>query len=312
MKKTFVRSLVLLLVLSLAVFGAFGCAGDADTDGDADLKDGPTIIVGSKTFTEALLLGQLTYDYLEGEGYPVDNKVGLGELAVVRPALESDQINLYWEYTGTVLIAVMEEEPSFDVDACYQTVKDFDEENDIIWLPYAEYQSTYCIPAREEIAEKYNLVTISDLVEQVKKGEKIRLAGFQEWVERSDGLPHVESVYDFEYPRDQVSMLAMFMGLEAMKEGEVDVCISNTIEPRIKSYNLVVLEDDKNCFPVYNPAPLVKKDIIDAYPELADVIQKLTDVLTEDNINDICARVDVDKESVEQVSKDFLTEQGLL
>lgn len=306
MKKTWMRGLVLMLVLSLAVVGVAGCGGTKSAAED------PTIIVGSKTFTESLLLGELTYQYLEGQGYPVKNKVGLGELAVVRPALESGEINCYWEYTGTVLISVMEEEPSYDEAECYNTVKEWDAENGIVWLPYAKYQSTYCLPVRKEVAKKYNLKTISDLVEQIKKGEKIQLAGFQEWVERPDGLQHVEEVYDFKYPKKQISMLAMFMGLEAMKEGEVDVCISNTIEPRIKAYNLAVLEDDKNCFPVYNPAPLFRQEIIDAYPELPDKMQKLTDELTEDAINDLCARVDVDKQSVERVSTDFLTEKGLI
>lgn len=314
MKRRLTLGLALLLILALAVVGVAGCSNDSGSSGgeQSGKKEGPTIIVGSKTFTEALLLGELTYQYLEAQGYPVENKVGLGELAVIRPALESGEINMYWEYTGTVLIAVMEEEPSYDEEECYQTVKEWDAKNGIVWLPYAKYQSTYCIPARKEIVEKYNLKTISDLVEQIKKGEKIRLAGFQEWVERSDGLPHVEEVYGFKYPRDQIRMLAMFMGLEAMKEGEVDVCISNTIEPRIKAYDLVVLEDDKHCFPVYNPAPLVREEILEAYPELPDVMQKLTDELTEDSMNDMCKAVDVDKKSVEQVAKDFLTEKGLI
>jgi hypothetical protein len=168
------------------------------------------------------------------------------------------------------------------------------------------------LPVRQEIAEKYNLKTISDLVEQIEKGEKIRLAGFQEWVERDDGLKRVEEVYDFEYPKDQISLLSMFMGLDAMDQGEVDVCISNTIEPRIKAYDLFVLEDDKSCFPVYNPAPLFRQEIIDAYPDLTDQVQMLTDELTEDAINDLCTRVDVDKESVDKVAADFLKEKGLI
>lgn len=306
MKKKWMKGLVLIMVLSLAVVGVVGCGG-SETAGDD-----PTIIVGSKTFTEALLLGELTYQYLDGLGYPVENQTGLGELAVVRPALESGEINCYWEYTGTVLIAVMEEDPSYDEVECYETVRDWDAENDIVWLPYAEYQSTYCLPVRQEIAEKYNLKTISDLVEQIEKGEKIRLAGFQEWVERDDGLKRVEEVYDFEYPKDQISLLSMFMGLDAMDQGEVDVCISNTIEPRIKAYDLFVLEDDKSCFPVYNPAPLFRQEIIDAYPDLTDQVQMLTDELTEDAINDLCTRVDVDKESVDKVAADFLKEKGLI
>ncbi|HBI26195.1 MAG TPA: ABC transporter substrate-binding protein [Peptococcaceae bacterium] len=306
MKKKWMSGIVLLLVLSLAMVGVVGCGGSNSAEED------PTIIVGSKTFTEALLLGELTYQYLDALEYPAENQTGLGELAVVRPALESGEINCYWEYTGTVLIAVMEEEPSYDEVECYETVKEWDAENGIVWLPYAEYQSTYCLPVRQEIAAKYELETISDLVEQIKKGEKIRLAGFQEWVERDDGLKRVEEVYGFEYPKDQISLLSMFMGLDAMDQGEVDVCISNTIEPRLKSYDLFILEDDKNCFPVYNPAPLFKQEIIDAYPELTDQMQKLTDVLTEDAINDLCNRVDVDKESVEKAAGDFLAEKELI
>lgn len=306
MKKKWMSGLVLLLVLSLAMVGVVGCGGSETAEDD------PTIIVGSKTFTEALLLGELTYQYLDGLEYPAENQTGLGELAVVRPALESGEINCYWEYTGTVLIAVMEESPSYDEVECYETVKEWDAENGIAWLPYAEYQSTYCLPVRQEIADKYNLETISDLVEQIKNGEEIRLAGFQEWVEREDGLQQVEEVYGFEYPKDQISLLSMFMGLDAMDQGEVDVCISNTIEPRIKAYDLFVLEDDKSCFPVYNPAPLFKEEIIEAYPELTDQMQKLTDELSEDAINDLCTRVDVDKESVEKVASDFLAEKGLV
>jgi len=309
MNKRLTLGVALLLILSLAVVGVAGCGGNTGSD----TKERPEIIVGSKTFTEALLLGELTCQYLKSQGYPVENKSGLGELAVTRPALESGEINMYWEYTGTVLMAVMEESPSYDEVECYNTVKEWDAKNGIVWLPYAGYQSTYCIPARKEIAEKYNLKTISDLVEQVKKGEKIRFAGFHEWLEREDGLQRVEDVYNFKYPKDQIIILAPLMSLEAMKEGdEVDVCISNSIEPRIKAYDLVVLEDDRNCFPVYNPAPNVRKEIIDAYPELPDVMQKLTDELTEDAITDMCAAVDVDKRSVNQVAKNFLTEKGLL
>lgn len=308
MKKSLWSGLLLMLVLSMALLGVVGCSG-GNQSGDAD---NPTIIVGSKTFTEALLLGDMTYQYLDYLGYPVENMTGLGELAVVRPALESGEINCYWEYTGTVLINIMEEESSFDEEQCFNDVKEWDEKNGIVWLDYAPLNNTYAIMATKKAADQYNLKTTSDAVEAIKDGTQLRFITSQEWVERPDGLQHFESVYGFTYPKELHSKAALNMGYEALNVDEADLGLAFTTDSRVKTYGLVILEDDKSAFPVYNPAPLFKEDIINAYPELPEQMKKLSSLMDNATIMDLNEQVDSGSKSVEEVASNFLKEKGLI
>ncbi|NHM26488.1 ABC transporter substrate-binding protein [Desulfofundulus sp. TPOSR] len=315
MKRFFKYGLAAVLVLALMV-SIFGCSGGQSGDNkDAKTSAGqnkPTIVIGSKTFTEALLLGTMTYQYLQHLGYPVENKVGLGELAVIRPALESGQISGYWEYTGTVLINVMKHEPSFDEEECYRLVKEWDEKNGLIWLDYAPLNDTYGIMVRKDIAEKYNLKKTSDLIEQIKKGEPIRFVSTQEYNERPDGLAHFEKVYDFKYPKKYLINAALNVGYEALKSKQAEAGLAFTTDARVKAYGLVMLEDDKKAFPVYNAAPVFRKEIIDAYPQLPEQMKKLSSLLDDETIMELNKQVDVDKKSVDEVSREFLKKSGLI
>lgn len=314
MKKFFRYGVAILLVLAM-LFAVAGCGGSKSGTGSSTSTSGekkPTIVVGSKTFTEALLLGTMTYQYLKDLGYPVENKVGLGELAVIRPALESGQISAYWEYTGTVLINVMKHDPSFDEEECFKLVKEWDAKNNIIWLDYAPLNDTYGIMVRKDIADKYNLKKTSDLIELIKKGEKLRFVSTQEYNERPDGLAHFEQVYGFKYPRNLVINAALNVGYEALKTGQAEVGLAFTTDARVKAYGLVMLEDDKKCFPVYNAAPLFRKEILDAYPKIPEQMKKLSSLLDDETIMELNKQVDVDKKSVDEVSREFLKQKGLI
>lgn len=311
MKRYFRYLLVALVILSL-MLSVVGCSsGGGQSSSSGEQKQGPTIVVGSKTFTEALLLGSLTYQYLKALGYPVENKNGLGELAVIRPALTSKQIGVYWEYTGTVLIEIMKHAPSFDEKECYQLVKDYDAKNNIVWLDYAPLDDTYGIMVRPDIARKYNLKTVSDLMKAVQGGAPLRFVSTQEYDQRDDGLPHFESVYG-KYPRNLIIDAALNVGYEALKNKQAEVGLAFTTDARVKAYNLVMLEDDKKCFPVYNPAPLFRKEILDAYPKIPEQMKKLSSLLDNETIMELNKQVDVDKKSVDQVARDFLTRKGLI
>jgi osmoprotectant transport system substrate-binding protein len=315
MKKFFRYGLAAVLMLAL-ILGASGCSG-SKTNEQKDAKSSgnekkPTIVIGSKTFTEALLLGTMTYQYLQHLGYPVENKVGLGELAVIRPALESGQISGYWEYTGTVLINIMKHDPSFNEEECYKLVKDWDEKNGLVWLSYAPLNDTYGIMVRKDIAEKYNLKKTSDLIEQIKKGEPLRFVSTQEYNERPDGLTHFEKVYGFQYPKKLLINAALNVGYEALKAKQAEVGLAFTTDARVKAYDLVMLEDDKKAFPVYNAAPVFRKEIITAYPQLPEQMKKLSSLLDDKTIMDLNKQVDVDKKSVDEVSREFLKKSGLI
>ena len=122
--------------------------------------------------------------------------------------------------------------------------------------------------------DKYNLKTISDMAEAIKNGAPIRYATSQEWLERPDSREHFEKIYDFKYPDKLISLCALGMGLEAVRAGQADVAQVNTTEARIAAYGLTVLEEIE-IVSQYNPAPLFKKEIIDAYPEIPDQMQNL-------------------------------------
>lgn len=311
-KKSILCALTVVLALSL-IFSA-GCSkgGEKAAENGSSGDKKPTIVVGSKTFTEALLLGTMTYQYLQALGYPVENKVGLGELAVIRPALESGQVGAYWEYTGTVLINVMQHEPSFDEQESFKLVKDWDQKNNIIWLDYAPLDDTYAIMVRQDVADKYKLKTTSDLVKAIQGGTHLKFISAQEWVERPDGLQHWENVYKFKYPREDMVNAALNLGYEALKANQAEAALAFTTDSRIKAYNLLALEDDQKAFPVYNAAPLFRKEILDAYPDIPAQMKKLSSLLDNDTIMSLNKEVDIDKKSVEEVSKQFLTEKGLI
>lgn len=308
MKKRSMRIMGLLLAAALLLVAVVGCG-----NGEAEPGDEPTIVVGSKTFTEALLLGTMTYEYLKDLGYDVEDQVGLGELAIIRPALLGGEVSCYWEYTGTVLINVMEEEPSFDEAACFQAVKEWDEaENGIIWLDYAPLNNTYAIMIRGDIAAEHSIQKTSDLVALIKEGQSFKFVGAQEWVERPDGLQHWENIYDFKYPDKDMSLAELNIGYEILREKQADAGLAFTTDPRVKAYDLVALEDDKSAFPVYNAAPLFTKEIIDAYPDIPAQMKKLSELLDDATIMELNKAVDVDKKMVEEVARQFLKDKGLI
>lgn len=318
MKKSRLVGIIMILSLALALGGVVGCGAKAPAPGTdvtaaTDLaKKGPTIKISSKTFTEAAILGTLTLQYLEGLGYPVENKMGLGELAVIRPALTSGQIDLYWEYTGTGVMNLMKHDPVFDAEESYKLIKDWDAENNILWLDYAPLNDTNGIVVRAEVAEKYQLKTISDYVAQVKKGEALKFVSFPEWDGRADGLAAFEKTYDFNIPKGDLVDVAMGLNYDTLKASKGDLAIAFTTEPRIVTDKLVMLVDDKKAFAVYNAAPIVRKEIVEAYPTLTADLKKLSSLLDTETITELNKQADVEKKSVEEVATTFLKSRVLL
>lgn len=312
MKKRSLFGLVAILSLVLAFGGVVGCGTQKSSDSANAAKNGPTIKISSKTFTEASLLGTMTLQYLKGLGYPVENKMGLGELAVIRPALTSGQIDLYWEYTGTGVINLMKHDPVYDAKESYNLIKDWDAKNGIEWLDYAPLNDTYGIVVRSDVAQKYNLKTISDYVALVKKGVHLKFVSFPEWDGRADGLPSFEKAYDFKMPKDDLVDVAMGLNYDTLKAQKGDLALAFTTEPRIITDKLVMLKDDKNAFPVYNACPVVRKQIVDAYPTLPADLKKLSALLDTQTITELNKQADVEKKSIEEVSSTFLKSKGLL
>ncbi len=308
MKKSVKVLLIAVLALTM-IASVVGCSSKQAAENTT--KNGPTITVGSKTFTEALLLGEMTYLYLQHLGYPVEDKTGLGEIDVIRPALLSGQVSCYWEYNNTVAMTVMQLPASTDSNAVFQQVKAFDAKNGIDWLDQAPLNDTYGYMVRQDTAQKYNLKTMSDLFKAVENGAPIRFVSNQEYDNRADGFPYVMKNYG-PYPKKLITDAATNVGYDALKDNQADAGVAFTTDARVKAYNLVILQDDKNIFPVYNPSPLFRQDIINAYPQIPAQMLKLSSILDTGTIMGLNEKVDIEKQSVNQVAKDFLTQQGLI
>ncbi|MCG8482761.1 MAG: ABC transporter substrate-binding protein [Clostridia bacterium] len=300
MKKILTILLVMMLVVSLV-----GCGGGSD--------EKPAIKVSCKPWTEQLILGSMTLQYLEAKGYEVEDRTGLGETAVLRPALHSDEIDMYWEYTGTTLMVNMKEDVVTDSVECYNMVKAWDEEtNNVQWLDYALANNTYTLMMRNEAAHEKGIETITDLAEYIKDGNDIRLGASIDFIERPDGLEGLETKYDMKFDKDLVNSLEVGLTYEALKNDQIDVGMGFGTDGRIVAMNFTTLEDDEAFFPVYNPAPIIRKEILEAYPELEADLNQLPALLDEKVLQELNKKVDVDGLEPEEVAEAFLKEHNLI
>jgi len=276
-------------------------------------KKGP-ITVGSKEFTEQLILGQMAILALEDAGFEVNDKTGLGGTKVCRDALTAGEIDLYWEYTGTALLVHLgHEETITDPQECYEVVKKEDEANNLVWLDMAKFNNTYTLMMRKDDADAKGIKTISDLAAYVNAhpGE-VSLGTDHEFYARPDGFKGVEELYGFQFPEDKVITMDWGLGYKALKEGQVVVAMGFATDGRIEAFGLVNLVDDKAFFPVYNPAPVVRKEVLDKWPEVADVLNKIGPKLDTATMTHLNYLVDVEEKDVEEVARTFLEEQGII
>ena len=286
-------------------------AGAALAAGTATGAAAAEIVVGGKNFTEQQLLSAITEQLLEAKGYTVDNRAGMGS-AALRQAMENGQIDVYWEYTGTSLITYNKVEEKLDAAATYEKVKELDAELDIIWLDPSKANNTYALAMRKADAEEKGIHSLSDLAARVNGEGDLVLGSNAEFYARPDGLKPLQDAYGFEFGRANVKRMDTGLVYEALKNGDVDVGLVFATDGRIPAFDFVTLEDDKGYFPSYALAPVVRAEVLEANPELADVLNNVSAKLDDTVMARLNARVDVEKVSIENVAADFLKESGLI
>jgi osmoprotectant transport system substrate-binding protein len=270
------------------------------------------IHVGAKNFTEQYILGHMIVKLLENADYDVNATMGTGS-TVTRKALETGQTDLYPEYTGTAWMLYLKHDSVItDPEELYQKVKKEDlEKNGIVWLDPSKVNNTYAMAITEE-ATKTIGTTLSDLAAYVNENpEKVVFGINQEFYERSDGFFAMAEHYGMEIDRDQVRAMDTGLTFEAMERGQVDVTMVFATDGKIKKYNLFVLEDDKQFFPVYSLAVCVRKDVLDKHPDLEEILAPITE-LTDDVMQELNYRVDVQGLPEEMVAEEYLKEQGII
>ena len=279
--------------------------------GTAPIVAAETLVVGGKNFTEQQIMAAMTSELLEAKGYDVDTRAGMGS-AVLREAQESGQIDLYWEYTGTSLITYNKIEERMSPEDTYAKVKELDAEKGLTWLEPSAANNTYAIAMNSDEAAEKGIASLSDFARAVNDGEELTFASNAEFYARADGWKPLQEAYGFEMGRRDVKRMDSGLTYQALNENQVDAALVFATDGRNKAFDFTVLEDDQGYFPAYALTPVVRTETLEANPELEGVLNELSSKLDDETMATLNARVDVDKETIEDVASSFLSEQGLI
>lgn len=297
MKRTiFVSGLVILIAASLA---ACGTSNDSEnTSGDAK----QTIKVGSKDFTESLIVSEIYADALEDNGYTVERVQNIAS-SVIPQSIEAGEVDIYPEYTGTSLLTIFDLPLQTDPDKVYDLVKKEYEKNGVLTvLDYAQANDSAGIAIKTSVAEKYNIYTISDLQ---KNANKIRFASQGEFDQREDGLPGLKEVYgSFEFKSSTVYDNSL--KYQVLLNGEADATPAYTTEGQLSNKDeFTILDDDKKFWPPYNLIPVIRQDVLDSNPEIKNIINNINKDIDTDTLIELNAKVDIDGEDYAEVAKEY-------
>jgi osmoprotectant transport system substrate-binding protein len=305
----------LFAVLTLIVAGCGG-AGGGGASGDVDLS-GAEFTVGSKEFTEQLILGQITLQVLENAGATVNDQIGLAGTVAARKALESGDIDMYWEYTGTGWITHLgHTKPIPDRQKQFEAVAKEDlAKNDIKWLsPPAPANNTYTMAVRSEAYDKLGVKKLSDFKQLVEENpDEATVCVGTEFSTRDDGLPGMEKAYDFEFPKENI--VKIDEGLIYQQTDKGKQCNFGEVfqtDGRIEALNLELIKDDKSFFPIYNPALNVSKEVIEKNPQITKLFAPISEKLTTEELQKLNAKVDVQGQLEDQVAEEWLSQNGFI
>ena len=266
------------------------------------------VIVASKPFGESFLLAEMFAQLLEARGLTVDRRPGLGATEIAFQALRTNAIDVYPEYTGTGLLAILGEPPLPSAAAVYDRVsREFPAKFGVHWLPPLGFENTYAIAVRRATADSLHLATLSDLA---LAGPKLRAGLTPDFIGRADGLPGLEGAYKLRF-RD-VRALGPAVKYQALAAGQVDVIDGYSTDGLIARYDLVVLTDDRHFFPPYEAAAIVSPRLFAESPRAIAALGELSGRLNEREMRMLNKRVEVDATPVGVVARDALTSLGLL
>ncbi|WP_437881851.1 glycine betaine ABC transporter substrate-binding protein [Pseudomonas sp. LRF_L74] len=282
--------------------------------GIAQAAEKPLVRIGARVFTEQTVLAEITAQYLRSNGFDVRVTTGLGS-NIARQAQETGQLDLLWEYTGVSLVSYNHiDERIPDPAATYARVKALDAKKDLVWLTPSRFSNTYALGLPKDVADAYPQInSISDL-NRVLREEKDRnhlVALDTEFANRPDGLVGLREMYDLPLDRRNIRQMDAGLVYTAMRNNQVFAGLVYTTDGRLNAFHLKLLEDDKRYFPDYTAAPVVRKAVLDANPELASLLKPLAERLDDETMRQLNAQVDVEHRSPTAVARAFLRDHPL-
>lgn len=314
------RALAALAVLALT---ATGCAGGGGgTGGRAtagslaaiDLS-GAKFRVGSKEFTENVLLGEIAVQALRAAGADVDGLSSITGSTNVRTALTAGEVDMYWDYTGTGWTVYLKREPGAapkDGQELYRQVAQADAANGVAWLPPAPLNNTYALAGSAEAVQRLGVRSLSEYAALANRDPNAaRLCAAAEFLTRDDGWPGLERTYGFDLPTNGVAEVELSLIAPQVKAGQA--CSFGEVtstDGAVAANDLVVLDDDKRFFVLYNAALTVRQSVLDQNPKLREVFGPISAALTSEIIRGLNERIDVGGELPDKVAEAFLREKG--
>lgn len=302
-----------------AAGGGGGSPTEAPAEGDMHPLEGVSLTVSGKEFTEQLILGQILVKALENAGADVNDQTAIFGSENTRSALESGDVDMYWEYTGTAwsvhLGREIGEAPGDPVEL-YEAVKAGDlEENGIVWLDMTQVNNPYALGTLRSRGEEMGITTISDYAELANTDpEQATLCGATEWLTRDDGFPALAADYGFELPDQYLAEVEFSIIPSQVVSG--DTCNFGEFfgtDGTIAANDILILDDDLNSFFAYNNALTVRKDIYDEYgEELEAIFGPISAALSSEVMRELNSRVDADGEEPAAVAESWLQENGFI
>ena len=288
----------LTIFILIALLGITACGGGEKK-----------VVIGSKEFTESVILREMMAALIEALSSIKAEEKFLGGTLICFNSLKSGDIDLYAEYTGTALTAIMKQEPMTDPQEVFDTVKaNFKDQYQLQWLQPFGFNNTYVLTMRKDHAQALGVQKISDL--EAHK-DALKAGCTHEFLERPDGYPGLTKHYGFELTQKPKGMDPGLM-YKAIAEKKIDLTSGFATDGRIPAFNLVMLSDDKQFFPPYYAAPVIRSDTLGKYPELKGILNKLAGKIDDATMAQLNSEVDEKGRAAAEVGKEFLRKQGLI
>lgn len=276
------------------------------------------VVVSSKIDTEGAVLGQMILQSLEDAGVPVENRLQLGGTSIVRNAIKAGEIDLYPEYTGNAAFFHDQADRDIwkDADKAYEQAARLDRDaHNIIWLTPAQANNTWAMSVRGDLAREHGLNTLEDLARYINNGGTFKFAASAEFVESASALPAFQAAYGFKLDSDQLLILsggntAATLRAAALNNNDVNGAMTYGTDGGLNALDLKVMEDTLSVQPVYQPAPIVRAEVLEAYPEIREVLEPIFESLDLDTLQRLNGQVAVNGVPASKVVRDYLDSLG--
>ena len=293
------KKVISILLAAIAVIALVGCQ-----------EQEKKVVIASKPMAESYIIANMMGQLIEADSdIMVEYKLGIGGgTSNIQPAMEAGEVDMYPEYTGTGWLFVLKEELIADPAQLYDAVKQgYMDDYNFKWLDRYGFNDTYALSMMRDVAEENGIETYSDLAAQ---SDKFILGAEYDFYEREDGYPGLVDAYGFDFK--ETKDVDIGLKYKAIGEGEVDVINNFSTDGLLSEYDLKVLNDDKNFFPAYQAATVIRQETLDQYPELEGILNKLSGQISDEEMQQMNYYVEHDNRDAADVAKEFLEAKGLL